>query len=223
MLHPDISNPVWKQFFLYEEQENLSLSKYPLKELFKHDFPLFLLPYSSVEIENKFKEFLTVLNLGEELDPLFEAAIQHPTSKIKLIEDPEKKLKDEDIVLVKDAQKKLEDIFLPYLDHSVEMTSFSLKETHFQALLQALDLSSANFSTQAKTLLSYAASIAKLSSSDIFGIEWDSPRVLRIYAYALMKKAHALDPSIFISRTVEKVEMVEMVEGVIKMVGGEEV
>lgn len=186
MLKPDINNPVWTQSFVYEKQENLCQFGYVLQELFKHDFPLFLLPYSSAENVSKFKQLLTILNLGK-LRPVFEATIAHPKSDIKLVDQV--------------SQQTLEKIFEHHLDYSASSAYPSLKGKHYEKLLEAYELSSAPPLEQAETLLSHAIIFTLLSSKIIFGTDGDSPKMLRDYACALMKKAHELDQSIFVSKS----------------------
>lgn len=67
-------------------------------------------------------------------------------------------------------------------------------------MLQAYNLSTADKTTQAQTLLSLAAVFSKYSSSAIFGTETESPNVLRSFAFALMAQAYQLAPQIFASK-----------------------
>jgi len=127
---------------------------------------------------------LTILKLGD-LQSVFKAPIAYPVSEKKLVD--------------KVSQKTLRKIFSHHLDYSTKTGRYSLKEVHYQVLQKVYDLCVVNDSQQAKTLLSVAILFIKFSAKEIFGNGDNSPEMLRNYAYALMKKAHELDPTIFSS------------------------
>ncbi|XBS71821.1 hypothetical protein ABK905_06390 [Acerihabitans sp. KWT182] len=73
----------------------------------------------------------------------------------------------------------------------------SLTVGHYDEIIKAYDLASASDSDKAKMLLCLAALFTNYSSTAIFGTEYESPEMLRFYAYALMEKAHKLDKRVF--------------------------
>ncbi|CAA2930932.1 hypothetical protein [Arsenophonus endosymbiont of Bemisia tabaci] len=54
---------------------------------------------------------------------------------------------------------------------------------------------------KAEYLLALSAVFTRYSSSAVFGTELDSPLMLRYYAYALMEKAHKLNPTLIAQDT----------------------
>ena len=76
--------------------------------------------------------------------------------------------------------------------------SFSLADAHYTELLNVLELKNATESKKAGGLISLSMLFSHLSSSHGLGTETRSPLVLRLYASALLKKAKALDASVFV-------------------------
>ncbi|WP_162365740.1 pentapeptide repeat-containing protein [Acerihabitans arboris] len=182
MLKPDPARPVWNHIFVYRGLENQSAGQYQLSELFEHDFHLFLGPYKEKERAAGFRKLLNAMQLGA-MRPLFESATREKSCSEKLV-SPEKR-------------EELKNIFDTLLDPSPENDRYFLKEAHYQAVMAASGLSAADLSQQARTLLCLAAVFIRYSSSAVFGTEYDSPIMLRYYAWALMAKANQLDSAVF--------------------------
>ncbi|CFQ84043.1 pentapeptide repeat-containing protein [Yersinia frederiksenii] len=174
----------WDRFYLYSSPDNnLAMNEYPpLNTLFANEFPLFNTPYQFIEKSAKFVQLLKTLNLGDSLHKLFVSATEAKHSKTKLV-SPEK-------------ENELRSIFEPKLTYSADLGRYSLKQAHYNEIINAYRLTSATPSNKAKTLLCLAALFTKYSSSAFFGTETDSPQRLRNYAYALMEKGHNLDANI---------------------------
>ncbi|HGJ5886624.1 pentapeptide repeat-containing protein [Arsenophonus nasoniae] len=177
----------WYGFYLYQEQENIGPADYQLDTLFQHHFKLFMANYCFHQQQAKFAKLLATLELGE-FQSTFQTAITQGFSKKKLIDFS--------------SQNKLTDIFNnklePYTENGV--TGYRLTADYTQQLLQAYNLSTADKTTQAQTLLSLAAVFSKYSSSSIFCTSTEPPNVLRSFAFALMTQAYQLAPQTFASK-----------------------
>jgi uncharacterized protein YjbI with pentapeptide repeats len=176
----------WHGFYLYQGQENIGPADYQLDNLFQYHFKLFMPNYRFHQSQASFKKLLASLALGD-LQSIFQTAITQPFCQIKLIDFA--------------SQAKLAVIFNHKFKQYTEngVTGYRLTDNYRQQLLQAYDLSNADRSTQAETLLSLAAVFSKYSSSAIFGTETESPNALRYFAFALMEQAYQLAPEIFSS------------------------
>jgi uncharacterized protein YjbI with pentapeptide repeats len=174
----------WHNFYLYQGQENIGPADYQLDDLFQHHFKLFMPNYRFQQQRAKFSKLLTTLQLGD-LQSTFQTATKQRTSQIKLIDFY--------------SQNKLAAIFnnkfMPYTEN--DAAGYRLTDGYRQQLLQAYNLSNADRSKQAETLLTLAAVFSKYSSSAIFGTGTESPNALRYFAFALMEQAHQLAPQTF--------------------------
>ncbi|WGL94395.1 pentapeptide repeat-containing protein [Arsenophonus nasoniae] len=183
------SNMIWNGFYLFQGGEVIPTERqdFSLTDLFNHHFKIFASNYQFHQQQAKFGKLLATLELGEFLST-FQTAITQGFSEKKLIDFS--------------SQNKLTDIFNnklePYTENGV--TGYRLTADYTQQLLQAYNLSTADKTTQAQTLLSLAAVFSKYSSSAIFGTETESPNVLRSFAFALMAQAYQLAPQIFASK-----------------------
>ncbi len=185
MLAPDQAKPVWNHMYVYQGLENLSAGEYQLPALFEADFHLFLGPFMEMERAAGFNKFFNAIPLGD-LRTSFESATKHRFCWQKLVSI--------------EKQLELEEVFSPLLEESPERQRFILHEEHYQAVITAFGISDADRTRQAQTLLCLAAVLANYTSSAIFGTEFESPLMLRSYAWAMMEKAHQRDAAIFDSQ-----------------------
>lgn len=124
-----------------------------------------------------YRKILPILNLDDFYNQFYSAFIGNSI-------EPKQKLVDVE------NQQKLADIFNNFLVFSNDNIKYtSLKEEHYQALCQSFDIESLNNEEKSKYLLSLATLFVQYSSSVVFGTESDSPQILRMYAYALLKKS----------------------------------
>ncbi|HGJ5891388.1 MAG TPA: hypothetical protein ACHBZA_08660 [Arsenophonus apicola] len=91
------------------------------------------------------------------------------------------------------SQKALSQTFSRVLDFE---RGYTLKNENYDQIINIYELTSSSNREKAEHLFSLSAVFTRYSSSAIFGTEWDSPTMLRYYAYALLEKAHKLDPSL---------------------------
>lgn len=180
------SNMIWNGFYLFQDGEVIPTERegFSLTDLFNHHFKIFAANYQFHQDHAKFSKLLATLALGE-LQTVFQKATTQRFGQIKLIDY--------------DSQVKLATIFdnkfKQYTENGV--TGYRLSTDYTQQLLQVYNLSTADKTTQAETLLSLAAVFRKYSSRAMFGTETDSPNALRYFAFALMEQAHQLAPQIF--------------------------
>lgn len=171
----------WTNFFLYVNGKNKAIGKIDYYNLFNNDFDVFKINYNESINKIMYRKILPILNLGTFYKQFHSAFIGDSIGvKQKLVNV--------------ENQQKLADIFNKFLVFSNDNIKYtSLKEEHYQALCQGFDIESLNNEEKSKYLLSLATLFVKYSSSVVFGTESDSPQILRMYAYALLKKANELN------------------------------
>lgn len=171
----------WTNFFLYVNGENKAIGEIDYNNLFNEDFNIFKINYNVSFNKIMYRKILPILNLGTFYKQFHSAFIGDSIGvKQKLVNV--------------ENQQKLADIFNKFLVFSNDNIKYtSLKEEHYQALCQGFDIESLNNEEKSKYLLSLATLFVKYSSSVVFGTESDSPQILRMYAYALLKKANELN------------------------------
>ncbi len=178
----------WGELLFYKNGVQIKNLENHIEGLFNNEFKLFsasyissLLMAQSGKLWNLFAwDRVTEKNYHN----LFIRAVTYGRSQTKLVELGEQEA----------LQRILGDTFILSEEGSVEPR---LNENHCHALLKTLRLTQAKSSDQAKGLMSVAQLFVRLSSSQIFGTEDNSPYVLRSYAAALLARANQLDPSAF--------------------------
>lgn len=188
MLRGRVENDTWSRFYLYKGAGNCCLAGNetpPADKLFSVYFPLFNVPYQYTKMSGTFPRLVRMLNLGA-METHFLSALNTRFSRKKFVSEND--------------QKKLREIFSPKLMYSPASGEYSLNSAHYNAIINMYDLASASDTQKAKKMLCLAAVFTRYSSSAFFGTEYESPEMLRFYAYALMKKAYDLDAGIFSSR-----------------------
>ncbi|HGJ5864136.1 MAG TPA: pentapeptide repeat-containing protein [Arsenophonus nasoniae] len=183
MLDPDLETK-WNNIFVFQHGENLSSQQFSLDECFNQDFPLFSSHFTYSQHQATFNKLLETLNLDQQLNALFFQAQKSNTFATKLIDET--------------SQQRLKEIFAHVLDLE---HSYSLKNDNYNQIIKLYDLTTSSEHNKAEHLLSLSAVFTRYSSSAIFGTELDSPLMLRYYAYALMEKAHKLDPTLITENT----------------------
>ncbi|WGL97819.1 pentapeptide repeat-containing protein [Arsenophonus sp. aPb] len=178
MLHPN-EETKWNNIFLFQDGKNLSPAEYSLQQCYKQEFPLFASPFSYNLNQYLFDNLIESLNLGNRLKPLFLNAQKSNTFAIKLVYDFD--------------HQELSTIFSRVLDFE---QGYILKNQNYNQIINLYNLTSSSNRKKAEHLFSLSTVFTRYSSSAIFGIEEDSPVMLRYYAYALLEKAHKLDPSL---------------------------
>ncbi|HDR2356297.1 TPA: pentapeptide repeat-containing protein [Enterobacter roggenkampii] len=185
MRRPKPENPVWNHFYLYNsQQEPIAQSNLPLENLFRDHFPIFHKSYLKQLSFNRVLVALKTLSLGE-LEPLFISATRMKESSQKMVDT--------------ESQLTLSHVFSPLLSSSADQPlGSSLAPHHYEAILDAFSLATVPDTDKARTFFSLAALFTRYSSSAVFGTEYESPEIVRQYAYALMEQAYDLDRSLFI-------------------------
>ncbi|HGJ5897361.1 pentapeptide repeat-containing protein [Arsenophonus apicola] len=178
MLDPDLETK-WNNIFVFQHGENLSSQQFTLEECFNQDFPLFSSHFTYSQHQATFNKLIKTLNLDQQLNTLFFQAQKSNTFATKLIDET--------------SQQTLKEIFAHVIDLE---HGYSLKNDNYNQIIKLYDLTASSERNKAEHLLSLSAVFTRYSSSAIFGTELDSPLMLRYYAYALMEKAHKLDPTL---------------------------
>lgn len=178
MLHPDLDTK-WDHVYLFQDGKCLSPTEYSLKQCYNESFPLFSSHFSYSLNQSKFYQLIETLDLGEQLKPLFMDATKSKVYAIKLVDDT--------------YQQELSEVFSRVLDLK---QGYILKDENYNRIMKLYDLTSSTNREKAKHLFSLSAVFTRYSSSAIFGTETHSPLMLRYYAYALMEKAHTIDPTL---------------------------
>ena len=80
---------------------------------------------------------------------------------------------------------------------------YTLKNENFHPIMDLYNLTASTERDKAEHLLSLSAVFTRYSSSAIFGTELDPPLMFRHYAYALMEKAHRMDPTMIAQNTFD--------------------
>ncbi|QPB79729.1 hypothetical protein EHE21_10185 [Proteus sp. GOKU] len=171
----------WNNFFLYINNKNQAIEKINYYNLFNSDFDIFKNSYNESIHKGMCLKILPTLKLDNFYNQFYSAFIGNAiTSKQKLVSI--------------ENQQKLVDIFEKFLVFSNDnIKHASLKEEHYQEICQNLDIELLNNEEKSKYLLSLATLFVKYSSSAVFGTEYESPQILRMYAYALLSKANELN------------------------------
>lgn len=191
LMEPDPLQPVWDNFYLYHSPEQpVATSDYPLHTLFEIHYPLFLPAFNSVEGAQALPDLLKSIIGDEKMRHIFAIASCKKKSEIKLIDN--------------ESNKNLEAIFSPWMNYSTEKAFYRLNEKHYDSLIRMQNLSEASDKDKAVMLLNLATIFVKYSSGAIFGIDNDSPQMVRFYAYALMEKAYRLDKTIFLGSNTDR-------------------
>ncbi|MBF0035789.1 hypothetical protein HAX39_24865 [Citrobacter freundii] len=190
MLNPtrEGSHPEWNHFFLYDAGQGAVAQRSipPLETLFREHFPVFLESYLNTQKQSRLPLLFTVLLPPGDLQELFIKATDMQISGKKLVDG--------------DSQLELKEIFSTRLTpSSVQRGGSVLEESHYADIIRVYGLDAATDEDKAITLLNLATVFTRFSSSAVFGTETESPQMLRLYAYALMEKAHTLDQKVFIS------------------------
>lgn len=176
----------WNNFFLYIKDECQPVEGINYFELFNKDFEMFKDNYNLTLNKAKSDKLLPLLDLGDYYERFHNALIGRPI---------EIKQKLTNI----DEQKKLIAIFsrLLFIDNREnENKKISIEGLHYQKISNAYGFELLTSKEQSQYLFSLASVFVKYSSSSVFGVENDSPQILRMYAYALLSKAGELTPSL---------------------------
>lgn len=177
----------WNNFFLYIKDECQFVEGINYFELFNKDFEIFKDSYNATLNKAKSDKLLPLLDLGDYHERFHDALIGRPIEiKQKLTNT--------------DEQEKLIAIFSRLLvtDNNCENENkkIIIEGSHYQKISNAYGFELLTSEEQSQCLFSLASVFVKYSSSSVFGVESDSPQILRVYAYALMLKAGELTPSL---------------------------
>lgn len=191
------NNSSWNKFYLYINNNLQRYSKINYEELFSslELFPGFEIKYlpNFLIFEDSYKKITNKIESNKWLSLLKSSGFYYqfhyaligipPSSNAKLIKF--------------EIQKDLTEKFMPFLSISDnEIKKNSLNIEHYQKLCEVFNITSADNELKSQYLLSLSILIIKYSSGSVFGIESDSPEILRMYAYALMNKANELNPEL---------------------------
>lgn len=135
-------------------------------------------PYSS--LKNLLGEVLAMNSLDTELRGLFNKATKSRAYNKKFVST--------------EAQQELITAFAPCIYISTASSKPELKKPHYQQIMAKISSCCNSNREKATALICLSAIFVKYSSSAIFGTEYDSPTLLRNYAYALLQKAKDLEP-----------------------------
>ncbi|MDR5616752.1 pentapeptide repeat-containing protein [Arsenophonus sp.] len=178
MLHPGLDTK-WDHVYLFQDGKCLSPTEYSLKQCYNESFPLFAPHFSYSLNQSKFYQLIETLDLGDQLKSLFIDATKSKAYATKLVDDT--------------YQQELSEVFSRVLDLK---QGYILKDENYNRIMKLYDLTSSTDRRKAEHLFSLSAVFTRYSSSAIFGTEEHSPLMLRYYAYALMEKAHTIDPTL---------------------------
>lgn len=180
MLHPGLDTRL-DHVYLFQDGKCLSTTEYSLKQCYNESSPLFASYFSYSLSQSKFYQLIETLDLGDQLKSLFIDATKSKTYATKLVDDT--------------YQQELSEVFSRILDLK---QGYILKDENCNRIMTLYDLTSSTDRRKAEHLFSLSAVFTRYSSSAIFGTKEQSPLMLRYYAYALMEKAHTVDPTLIV-------------------------
>ncbi|MFS1564038.1 MAG: pentapeptide repeat-containing protein [Candidatus Arsenophonus phytopathogenicus] len=176
MLHPDRYTK-WDNIVLFQDGKCLSPAEYNLTQCYQQEFPLFSIPFKDGHYQASLHKLIETLDLGERFKPLFLDALNSKSHSTKLVDDI--------------VQQELNKIFSRVIDAK----EYQLKEQNYDQIINLFHLTSSTNREKAEHLFSLATVFSRYTSKVFFGTEDNSPIILRYYAYALMEKAHQIDPT----------------------------
>jgi uncharacterized protein YjbI with pentapeptide repeats len=179
----------WQSYFLYRSPAAdgcLAGAELPAPgALFRDRFPLFSASYRHAQQAGSFHRLLDVMMPGSsELKSMFVRATESRFPQITMT----------------GAGRQLE--LASILGHTLEDVPAGdrrwggLTRAHAAKVRQAYGLTKAGHAESARTFLGLATVFTRYSSSKVLGTEYESPEILRRYAYALMEEAVNLAPSV---------------------------
>lgn len=184
MLHPN-QDTKWDNIVLFQDGKCLSPTEYNLTQCYQQEFPLFSIPFKDGHYQDPLHKLIETLDLGERFKPLFLDALNSKSHNTKLVDDI--------------VQQELNKIFSRVIDAE----EYQLKEQNYDQIINIFHLTSSTNREKAEHLFSLATVFSRYTSKVFFGTEVNSPIILRYYAYALMEKAHQIDPSLLSDRFAE--------------------
>lgn len=178
----------WNSFSLYIKEDEQTINRINLYNLFNKDFKIFKDNYNVFKdschvliLHEKFNKL--ALNFGDYAERFYSAFIgNHILAEDRLIDRDKKE------------QTKMYGVLNELIDipeNNILMTS--LKNEHYQQIYDIFELNGLSNEEKSKYLLCLAIIFVKYSSNDVFGLGNGSPRSLKFYAYALINKANELD------------------------------
>jgi uncharacterized protein YjbI with pentapeptide repeats len=186
----------WQNYFLYrapEPESCITGSQLPPPgELFSNHFPIFERPYLNALKTARFPRLLDTLMPGEqEMKAQFLDATLSKYPNVRLTGTKQ--------------QVRLARILSQALIPPSEKDGCwcALTSSHALAIIRAYDLEDVRSLVKAQTFLGLAAVFTRYSASGVFGDEYESPEVLRRYAYALMGEAVNHNATVVNSETLQ--------------------
>ncbi|WP_334468881.1 hypothetical protein [Arsenophonus sp. PmNCSU2021_1] len=168
MLHPGLDTK-WDHVYLFQDGKCLSPTEYSLKQCYNESFPLFAPHFSYSLNQSKFYQLIETLDLGDQLKSLFIDATKSKAYATKLVDDT--------------YQQELSEVFSRVLDLK---QGYILNDENYNRIMKLYDLTSSTDRRKAEHLFSLSA----VFISPVIHL------MLRYYAYALMEKAHTIDPTL---------------------------
>ncbi|ADP13203.1 Secreted effector protein [Erwinia sp. Ejp617] len=188
MLHVNNSdlNANWNKFFLYENNKLVTQGELNHDDIFFTEFRIFKGGFKKEMSTSSFQKLIEILDLGIYRHQ-FESALS------RMYAD------DKDKIKTAEDMQQLTKIFEKVLTYTVDEDKnylCNLEQKHFEKIIKAYGLSKMNHRENARILFSLASLFTRYSSNYFLGAEFDSPKALRDYANALMRKANLLDPQV---------------------------
>ncbi len=181
MLLADITkaNTQCASFSLYINKTRQDTNEINPNIIFNYDFKIFKDNYNIFLLNEKFNKLAS--KFGDYAEKFYSAFVGNP-------------IQFEDRLVSNEEHSKLYKVFETLIDISRENAAIaSLKEQHYQQICKIFGFENSNDRDKSKYLLSLAIIFVKYASNDVFGLGNKSPQVLKLYAYALMRKANELN------------------------------
>lgn len=183
MLFADLkkADTQWNSFYLYNDKMFQEVNESNLYVLFNKDFKIFKDNYNVFALNEKFNKLAS--NFGGYAERFNSAFIdKHIQVGDRLIGRDKKEQEEMYSVL-----KELIDI------QRGNILTTSIKNEHYQQICDIFELNGLKDKEKSKYLLCLAIIFVKYASNDVFGLGNESPRSLKFYAYALIRKANELN------------------------------
>ncbi|MBG2801119.1 MULTISPECIES: pentapeptide repeat-containing protein [Proteus] len=186
MLFADIkkADTQWNSFFLYINEKRQEVNKINNGVLFNDDFKIFKENYSVFALTEKFNKLAS--KFGDYAEKFYSAFVGNPIQ----FED---KLSD----IHNNENVKIYSVLDELIDRQKSnLFMTSLKNEHYQQICDIFELNGLADSEKSNYLLCLAIIFVKYASNDVFGIGNVSPLSLKLYAYALVRKANELNKNL---------------------------
>lgn len=171
----------WNSFFLYNDKQFQEVNESNLYALFNKDFKIFKDNYNAFALTEKFNKLAS--NFGDYSEIFKFAFLDNYIQDYDRLSDRNNNEKTK----MYSVLEKLIDI--PKSNNFM----ISLKNEHYRQICDIFELNGLTDKEKSKYLLCLAIIFVKYASNEVFGLGDGSPRSLKFYAYALIRKANELN------------------------------